>query len=76
MTDTTNLFKDFDIPIPNIVYSYDNEKQKEIYDYLSHLIKDELQKKAYLIAFEHLGSSFTIYKSNGFKEWKSSLRNQ
>jgi len=72
MTDTTNLFKDFDIPIPNIVYSYDNEKQKEIYDYLSHLIKDELQKKAYLIAFEHLGSSFTIYKSNGFKEWKSS----
>ena len=27
-------------------------------------------KQAYLIAYNHLGSSFNIYKSNGFKEWK------
>jgi hypothetical protein len=32
---------------------------------------DERQKKAYLIAKEHLGSSFNIFLSNGYKEWKS-----
>jgi hypothetical protein len=69
-TDRSNMFKEFDIPIPSILYSYDTIKQKEIYDYLSQLIKDEQQKKAYKIAFEHLGSSFNIYNSNGFKEWK------
>jgi len=66
-----NLFQDLNIPIPSILYSYNNEKQREIYDYLSKIINDEQQKKAYTIAFEHLGSSFNIYKSNGFKEWKS-----
>jgi len=43
--------------------------QKEIIDYLSSM--DERQKKAYLIAKEHLGSSFNIFRSNGYKEWKS-----
>ena len=70
--DTSNniLFKDLDIPVHTNVYSYDNSKQKEIYDYLIQLVKDEQQKKAYIIAFDHLGSSFNIYHSNGFKEWK------
>jgi hypothetical protein len=31
---------------------------------------DDHNKKAYEIAFNHLGSSFNIYRSNGFKEWK------
>jgi hypothetical protein len=72
MDTSNNIFKELDIYIPTIVYSYDSIKQKEIYDYLSQIIKDEQQKKAYLIAFEHLGSSFNIYNSNGFKEWKKS----
>jgi enolase len=63
-----NFFEKLDIPIPEIVSSYDEEKQKEIYEYLSTL--DETQKKAYLIAKTHLGTSFNIYKSNGFKDWK------
>ncbi len=29
----------------------------------------ELQRKAYLIAKSHLGTSFNIKKSNGFKEF-------
>jgi enolase len=62
------LFEKLDIPVPELVYSYDKEKQKEIYEYLSTL--DETQKKAYLIAKSHLGTSFNIYKSNGFKDWK------
>jgi hypothetical protein len=67
---SNNIFKELDIYIPNIVYSYDNNKQKEIYDYLLQIVNDERQKKAYTIALEHLGSSFNIYHSNGFKEWK------
>jgi hypothetical protein len=43
--------------------------QDEIIDYLKSM--DERQFKAYLIAKEHLGSSFNIFKSNGYKEWKS-----
>jgi hypothetical protein len=30
----------------------------------------DTEKKAYLIAKEHLGSSFNICKSNGYKDWK------
>jgi hypothetical protein len=72
MDSSNNIFKDFNLPIPSIVDSYDDIKQKEIYEYLKHLMKNEQQKKAYVIAYEHLGSSFNIYKSNGFKDWKSS----
>jgi hypothetical protein len=64
------------IPIPSIVDSYDDIKQKEIYHYLMDLMNNEQQKKAYVIAFEHLGSSFNIYKSNGFKEWKANQLKQ
>jgi hypothetical protein len=65
------MFENLDIPIPSVVYSYDDIKQKEIHDYLIELTNNEQQKKAYVIAYEHLGSSFNIYKSNGFKEWKN-----
>jgi hypothetical protein len=30
---------------------------------------NELEKKAYLIAKEHLGSSFNVSRSNGYHEW-------
>jgi hypothetical protein len=63
-------FKKLTIPIPENIFSYTMDKQKEIYNYLNQL--DEQQKKAYIIAFNHLGSSFNIYKSNGFKSWKVS----
>ena len=61
-------FKSLNIPLPDTVNQYPLEKQREIFDYLSQL--DEHDKKVYLIAYNHLGSSFNIYKSNGFKEWK------
>jgi len=56
------------LPIPELILKYPEEQQKEILEYLEQL--DEHHKKTYKIAFEHLGSSFNIYKSNGFKEWK------
>jgi hypothetical protein len=48
------------------------EKQPEneelfIEEYISQL--SEVEKIAYEIAKEHLGSSFNIKRSNGFKEW-------
>ena len=62
-------FSLLNIPLPEIVKQYSLEKQREIYEYLNQM--DEHHKQAYLIAYNHLGSSFNIYKSNGFKEWKS-----
>ena len=60
-------FDQLGLPIPNLVLTLPVEKQREIFNYLSQL--DELNKKAYLIAQDHLGSSFNIYKSNGYKDW-------
>jgi hypothetical protein len=68
----SDKLKELDLPLPEIVYSYDISKQQEIYDYLSSL--NDLQKKSYLIAKTHLGTSFNIYKSNGFKEWKNKFK--
>jgi hypothetical protein len=62
------VFESLNIKIPNIVKSYSPEKQKELYEYLQQM--DDHNKKAYEIALDHLGTSFNIYKSNGFKEWK------
>lgn len=59
----------FTLKIPEIINSYDEEIKNEIMEYLNQL--DKLERKAYVIALEHLGSSFNIYKSNGFKEWKN-----
>ena len=38
-----------------------------IEEYISQLT--EVEKIAYEIAKEHLGSSFNIKRSNGFKDW-------
>jgi hypothetical protein len=63
-------FEPLNIQIPNIIKNYSLEKQREIFDYLSEL--DDINKKGYNIAFEHLGSSFDICRSNGFQKWKQS----
>jgi hypothetical protein len=65
-------FSQLQLNIPQEVYNVTREKQEEIYEYLKNM--DENDRKAYIIAFEHLGSSFNIYRSNGFKEWKQSKK--
>jgi hypothetical protein len=60
-------FQPLNIKIPATVKTYSIEKQREIFEYLSTLV--EHHKVAYNIAFDHLGSSFDILRSNGFKEW-------
>ena len=53
--------------IPPQFNKYDEETQQKIYCYLSQLT--DIQQKAYLIAIQHLGSSFNIVKSNGYIQW-------
>jgi hypothetical protein len=61
-------FETLNIKLPELVKTQTIEEQREIFDYLSSM--DDHHKKAYEIALNHLGSSFNIYRSNGFKEWK------
>lgn len=65
-------FESLNLKIPEIVKTYSPEIQQDIVDYLSSL--DDLNRKAYEIAFDHLGTSFSITRSNGFKQWKSKQR--
>ena len=59
---------DIDLLYPEHFSELTQEQQSEITSYLESL--DERQKKAYLIAKEHLGTSFQVFKSNGYQEWK------
>jgi plasmid replication initiation protein len=63
-----NSFGECGLPIPEMVYNLAQEKQGQILNYIKSM--DERDKKAYKIAFNHLGTSFNICKSNGYKEWK------
>ena len=63
-------FKSLNLPVSDLIKNYSRETQIEIFTYLNEL--DDNNKKAYEIAYNHLGSSFNILRSNGFKEWKKS----
>ena len=65
-------FEATELSIPESVLKLSLEKQTEVYNYLIQM--NQSQKKAYLIAKDHLGSSFNILKSNGFSEWKNILK--
>jgi hypothetical protein len=56
-----------DIEIPSNYSQYTLEEQALVLEYLNQL--NNIQKQAYKIAKEHLGSSFHIVKSNGYIEW-------
>lgn len=56
------------IHLPENFHTLPMELQEEIIQYLDTM--ENRQIKAYLIAKDHLGSSFNIFKSNGYKEWK------
>jgi predicted nucleic acid-binding protein len=56
----------------NLEKLYSEEQKKEIIEYLSEMTEDE--KIAYKIAFQHLGTSFNVYRSNGFINWKKNKK--
>lgn len=47
--------------------AYAPELKANLIQYYNQL--DPIEKKAYKIAKEHLGSSFNVVKSNGFCDW-------
>jgi competence protein ComGC len=61
-------FESLGIPIPKNITKYTLEEKTNIYEYLSSM--NTMQKQAYEIAYDHLGSSFNIFKSNGYLDWK------
>jgi hypothetical protein len=74
MTDQKVNFEILNLPIPSVVNTYSNEKQKEIFHYLQEM--DDHNRKGYIIAQNHLGTSFNIYKSNGYKEWINRMKDK
>jgi hypothetical protein len=74
MTEETVDFDSLNMKISNLLKRYPIEKQREIFEYLSEM--DEHHRKAYDIAYNHLGTSFNIARSNGFKEWLSEKSKQ
>ena len=65
-------FQILNLPVSDLVLNLPYKQKWEIFEYLKEL--DEHKRKSYLIAFDHLGTSFNIYKSNGYKEWKNSKK--
>ena len=65
-------FNSLNMTITESIKLYSLEQQKEIYEYLTEMTDHE--KKAYEIAVNHLGSSFNIYRSNGFISWKKNKK--
>ena len=64
-----NLEQELDLPLPSQFEKYDKNVQESIVMYLRQL--DSIEKKAYIIGKEHLGSSFNVIKSNGYIDWKN-----
>lgn len=66
-------FDSLNMKISDLIKKYPIEQQKLIFEYLSQM--DEHDRKAYDIADNHLGTSFNIVRSNGFKQWLNSKSN-
>lgn len=60
-------FSILNMKISALIKTYPIERQREIHEYLSSL--DVIHRKGYDIAYDHLGTSFNIARSNGFKTW-------
>ena len=56
------------LELPNHFENYDINTQELLVNYLKQL--DTIERQAYTIGKEHLGSSFNVVKSNGFVNWK------
>jgi len=66
------IFESLKLPISESIKLYSEEQKKEIYQYLTQMTEHE--RIAYEIALNHLGTSFNVYRSNGFIQWKKSKK--
>lgn len=62
----------FDVQFEEIVQNSPNELRETIRSYFKSM--SEMQKKSFLIAKDHLGTSFNIFKSNGFVNFEKQCR--
>jgi hypothetical protein len=71
MTNVSNMNEELNklqLPISQeILHSTDEETKHKIFQYLSQLT--EVERKTYIIAYSHLGTSFDILRSNGYSKW-------
>jgi hypothetical protein len=56
------------LELPDHFENYDETTQQSIIQYLKQL--EPIERKAYSIGKQHLGSSFNVVKSNGYNNWK------
>ena len=63
----TTDFESLKLPISPKIYTLSEEDQALIFNYLN--ILTETEKICYKIAYQHLGSSFDILRSNGYSDW-------
>jgi hypothetical protein len=66
--DRQNIESEIGVELPNNFEKYDENTQSLIINYLKQL--DKIERQAYSIGKNHLGSSFNVVKSNGFVDWK------
>ena len=69
--DMENTIKDYELELglklPKSFCNYEPKLQEQIIKYLKQLNK--IERTAYNIGIDHLGSSFNLVKSNGFNDW-------
>ena len=63
----TTYFESLKLPISPKISTLSEEDQALIFIYLNNLT--ETEKICYKIAYQHLGSSFDILRSNGYIDW-------
>jgi hypothetical protein len=61
-----------ELELPNNFELYDQQLKDDIIQYIKQLTP--IEKKAYSIGKQHLGSSFNVVKSNGFINWKKNKK--
>jgi hypothetical protein len=66
--DRQTIESELGLELPNHFEKYDENTQQLIINYLKQL--DKIERQAYSIGKNHLGSSFNVIKSNGFIDWK------
>jgi hypothetical protein len=67
MSNRKDIETEIHVKLPDIYELCDEITQQNIVNYLRQL--NNIEKKAYSIGKEHLGSSFNLLKSNGYLHW-------
>lgn len=67
-------FESLKLPISPKIVLLSEEDQTQIFNYLENL--SETEKICYKIAYDHLGSSFDIVRSNGYIDWLKKMKNE